>query len=110
MNWRQEQEVDDILTTYKYDEIDAVQEVYPHGYHGVDKSLRPVYIERIGIMDPARLWQVTTQERIVRHYVQEYEMLMKYKFPACSAVKGEKVNQGLTIMDMTGGSVSTANS
>ena len=57
-----------------------------------------------------RLFQITTEERIVRHYIQEYELMMKLRFPACSAVKGEKVNQGLTIFDMTGGSISTANS
>jgi len=34
---------------------------------------------------------------------------MKLRFPACSAVKGERVIQGLTIFDMTHGSVSTAN-
>ena len=34
---------------------------------------------------------------------------MKLKFPACSAVKGERVVQGLTIFDMTHGSVTTAN-
>ena len=34
---------------------------------------------------------------------------MKHKFPACSAVKGSYVGQGLTIFDMTHGSVSTAN-
>jgi len=110
MNWRQDQSIDDIIDTYKYDEIEQVQAVYPHGYHGIDKMGRPIYIERIGLMDPAKLWEVTTQERIVRHYVMEYELLMKHKFPACSALKGERVNQGLTLMDMTGGSVSTANS
>ena len=35
--------------------------------------------------------------------------MMKLRFPACSAVKGEKVLQGLTIFDMTHGSISTAN-
>ena len=39
-----------------------------------------------------RLFEITTEERMVRHYIQEYEILMKLKFPACSAVKGEKVN------------------
>ena len=36
--------------------------------------------------------------------------MMKLRFPACSAVKGEKIIQGLTIFDMTHGSMSTANS
>ena len=46
---------------------------------------------------------------MIRHYIQEYEIMMKLRFPACSAVKGEKVIQGLTIFDMTHGSISTAN-
>jgi len=46
---------------------------------------------------------------MIRHYVQEYEILMKLKFPACSALKGERVVQGLTIFDMTEGSITTAN-
>ena len=35
---------------------------------------------------------------------------MKLRFKACSAAKGERVVQGVTIMDMTHGSVSMANS
>ena len=110
INWRRDQEVDTVIDTYKYDERSAVQDAYPHGYHGVDNQCRPVYIERIGQLNVPRLFQVTTEERIVRHYVQEYEIMMKLRFPACSIVKGEKVLQGLTIFDMTGGSISTASS
>lgn len=110
MNWRRDQGVDDIITSYDYTERAAVQVVYPHGYHGTDKLGRPIYIERFGILSVPKLFEVTTEERIVRHYVQEYEILMKLRFPACSAVKGETVVQGLTIMDMTGGSVTSANS
>lgn len=108
--WRQDQGVDDIITSYDYSERAAVQEVYPHGYHGIDNLGRPIYIERFGILSVPALFQVTTEERIVRHYVQEYEILMKLRFAACTAVKGEPITQGLTIMDMTGGSVTSANS
>lgn len=65
--------------------------MYPHGYHGIDKLGRPVYIERFGVLDVTRLFQATTEQRIIRHYIQEYEILMKLKFPACSAIKGERV-------------------
>lgn len=34
---------------------------------------------------------------------------MKLRFPACSAVAGKRVEQGLTILDMTHGSVATVN-
>merc|ERR1712187_48435 len=110
MNWRRDQEVDTIITNFEFPERQAVQEVYPHGYHGIDKQGRPVYYERFGILDVPALFRVTTEERMVRHYIQEYEIMMKLRFPACSAVAGRKILQGLTIFDMTGGSVSTANS
>ena len=110
INWRKDQEVDDIIDTYKFDERAAVQEVYPHGYHGVDNTGRPIYIERIGLLDVPKLFALTTEERMIRHYIQEYEIMMKLRFPACSVVRGEKVTQGLTIFDMTHGSMGTANS
>ena len=69
INWRAEQGVDEIIETYKYTERAAVQQVYPHGYHGVDKLGRPVYYERFGLLDVPRLFEVTTEERIVRHYI-----------------------------------------
>ena len=37
IQWRKEQNVEDIIETYKYDEYDKVIEVYPHGYHNIDK-------------------------------------------------------------------------
>jgi len=91
INWRQAEGVDDIIDTYQYPERADVQRVYPHGYHGIDKLGRPVYIERFGVLDVTRLFQATTEQRIIRHYIQEYEILMKLKFPACSAIKGERV-------------------
>jgi len=50
-----------------------------------------VYIERFGLLDVPALFALTTEERMIRHYVQEYEIMMKLRFPACSAVKGEKI-------------------
>lgn len=110
MNWRRDSEVDTIIDTYEFPERNAIQACYPHGYHGVDKQGRPVYYERLGVLNVTRLFELTTEERMIRHYIQEYELMMKVKFPACSAVAGKKILQGLTIFDMTEGSMSTANS
>ena len=110
INWRRDSEVDTIIDTYEFPERAAVQQVYPHGYHGLDKLGRPVYYERMGVLDVPALFRITTEARMIRHYIKEYEITMKLRYPACSAVKGEKILQGLTIFDMTGGSISTANS
>lgn len=52
---------------------------------------------------------ISTPERMVRHYIQAYEILMKLKFPACSAAAGKKVEQGLSVLDLTHGSITTVN-
>lgn len=50
-----------------------------------------MYYERFGVLDVPALFKLTTDERMIRHYIVEYEKLMKLKFPACSALKGERV-------------------
>jgi len=37
MDWRAKEEVETIIDTYEFPEREAVQEVYPHGYHMTDK-------------------------------------------------------------------------
>jgi len=57
------------MDTYDFPEKAQVQEVYPHGYHMTDKLGRPIYIECIGLMDVTKLFEITTEERMVRHYI-----------------------------------------
>ena len=110
VTWRKVNKIDTIITEFKFDELDTVKKIYPHGYHGIDKQGRPVYIERFGVLNVPKLFENTTEERMMRHYTLEYEVLMKLRFPACSEVAGKKILQGLTLFDMTGGSITTANS
>lgn len=63
MDWRQKEEIDAIIETFNFEERSLVQEKYPHGYHGIDKLGRPVYIERFGILNIEELFKVTTEER-----------------------------------------------
>ena len=44
------------------------------------------------------------------YYALSYEMLLKKIFPACTEVKGERVDQTLTILDLKGCSMSMATS
>jgi len=63
---------------------------------------RPVYIEIIGDINIKELFNVTTEERMMKDYVKEYERLLKYRFPACSKAAGKLIEQSLTILDMKG--------
>ena len=77
INWRKDESVESIIETFTFDEIDQVNEVYPHGYHKTDRQGRPIYIERFGLINVEALWRVTTEERMVKHFIQAFEQLMK---------------------------------
>ena len=102
LEWRKEFGTDTILEDFVYDEREAFLALYPQGYHKVDKLGRPIYIQHLGQINMKAMKNVTTEERMIRFHVQEYERALKYIFPACSEVAGEHVSQTLAIMDLKG--------
>jgi len=52
------------------------------------------------------LFQVTTEERLIKYYIQSYEFLLNKIFPSCTAVAGHRVDQSFTILDLNGASMS----
>ena len=52
------------------------------------------------------LFKVTTQERLVKYYIQSYERLLNEIFPGCSKAAGVPIAQSVTILDLKGGSMS----
>lgn len=98
--WRKDFGVDEIVKDYQFPEKEEVNNYYPQYYHKTDKEGRPVYIEVVGKLDIAKLYAVTTEDRLLKRLVLEYERFLTERLPAASAQIGHPVETSCTILDL----------
>ncbi|KAJ7728470.1 CRAL-TRIO domain-containing protein [Mycena metata] len=80
--WRKDFGVEDIVKNFEFPELAEVDRYYPQYYHKNDKDGRPIYIQRLGMLDLQALYAVTTQERQLKRFVLEYEKFVRDRLPA----------------------------
>ncbi|XP_050942437.1 phosphatidylinositol/phosphatidylcholine transfer protein SFH11 isoform X3 [Cucumis melo] len=102
IKWREDFKTDTISKDFKFEEKEEVKKCYPHGFHGVDKYGRPIYIERIGMVDLNKLLQATTLERFVKYHVSEQEKTLSIRYPSCSIHSKKHIASTTSILDVGG--------
>ncbi|GMN32767.1 hypothetical protein TIFTF001_003839 [Ficus carica] len=102
LEWREDYRVDTIPREFRFEERERVKKCYPHGYHGVDRFGRPLYIERIGMVNLNELLKVTSVERFVKYHVSEQEKTLNLRYPACSIAAKKHVASTTSILDVQG--------
>ncbi|KAL7182770.1 hypothetical protein ACSBR1_041448 [Camellia fascicularis] len=102
LKWREEFEVDTIVKEFKFEEYKEVKKCYPHGFHGVDKYGRPLYIERVGMVDLNAFLQITTIDRLMKYQVSEQEKTLNWRYPACSVSAKKHIASTTSILDVKG--------
>ena len=101
IKWRKEEEIE-IIENFYYQDLEDVLKVFPHGFHKVDKKGHPIYYLLINKLNVDKLFEVTTQDKLIKYFIQTFENMMKYKFKACSKERGELIESCLIIMDIEG--------
>ncbi|PSC67008.1 Glutamyl-tRNA(Gln) amidotransferase subunit A [Micractinium conductrix] len=86
LQWREQNGIDTILEDFHFEERDAFLSIYPQGYHKTDKL-------HIGAIKIKQLAEITTEDRMIRFHIQEYERCLKYIFPSCSKQAGRHIDQ-----------------
>eukprot|EP00210_Caulerpa_lentillifera_P001939 g1862.t1 len=102
IQWRQENRVDHILNEFEFKEREEFLSIYPQGYHKTDKKGHPVYIQHLGRVDMSKIREITTEERMMKYHIQEYERCLDQIFPICSKLVGKQIDKSFAIMDVKG--------
>lgn len=102
LKWRLSFRLKEVCEVVRFPWIQELRRVYPHGYHGVDRIGRPIYIERVGKSDMTAALKIAPLDHLLAYWVQQYEYSRRVVMPACSVAAGRRVEQGVSVVDLSG--------
>jgi CRAL/TRIO domain len=102
LKWKQEWKVDTLLEEFHFTEREHYLQVFPQGYHMTDKTGRPVTIQHLSKIDPKRIKEITTEDRMLKFHIREYERFLHQIAPVCSKVAGRHIDTCFSILDAKG--------
>eukprot|EP00897_Mesotaenium_endlicherianum_P002499 jgi/Mesen1/2277/ME000154S01446 len=105
--WRDENKLDSIVESWEYPELEAVLDSWPQFWHKTDKEGQPVNYQMFGDLQVARLFEATSEERLMRQAMWVCEELYERKFPACSRLRGARVARATVVIDLANVSLFT---
>jgi len=92
VRWRREYRADEALD-WEFPWVEAARDLYPNGYHGVDKEGRPVYFQEMGHLDVARLLAIDgcSIDAVVQLFVKNFELFLERcgHFPAAGTAPAD---------------------
>jgi len=99
--WRKKENVDVVART-KIEYIEQVWDMWPSGCHGLGKSFHPIYIERVGYIDPQALAKKGLDMlKIMPVHIQVMEALCNLK-ERLSRAQNKNIYKHIVILDLEG--------
>lgn len=100
INWRQENDVDNAIST-DFTEIREFAKLnWEHGYYGVSRDGYPVYIERYEKTDIDKILKTYSEQQLTRYYVNSYELMLHCIWSEASRAAGRRIDAVVTILDL----------
>lgn len=100
LKFRSESKVDEIAQTV-YPRIEEFNSQWQSGLHGISKTGHVIYVQRLGKIDPAKIWKNFTFDEVRNFHIQEMEHVVTAK-EELSRRYGQMTYKHVCIMDLDG--------
>ncbi|WFD36612.1 hypothetical protein MCUN1_003497 [Malassezia cuniculi] len=106
--WKHEIGLDQLCREFEFEERDRVAK---HGwrmyFHKVDRLGRPIFIQDLSGLDPTRVFQHTSPERIIQNFAVTLEMAVRHRYDACTRAQGHLVDDNFMVLNVQGLGITT---